>query len=216
MRIVFDLDGTLIDSAADIHHAATATVRAEGLPEVTLAQTRSFVGNGARVFVERLERAVAGSNIPERTERMRAVFAEEYRKAHDLTQVYPGVEDALAALKAQGWRIGLCTNKPMVPTRAVLKHFGWEDLFETVFAGDSLTRMKPEPEPLEAALEELGEGLCLFVGDSEVDAATAQAAGVPFALYTEGYRKNPIEALPHTEAFSDWAELPAIAARIAR
>lgn len=216
MRIVFDLDGTLIDSAADIHHAASATVRAEGLPDVTLEQTRSFVGHGARVFVERLERATAGSNQPERTERMRAIFAEEYRKAHDLTQVYPGVEAALAELKAQGWRIGLCTNKPMVPTRAVLKHFGWEDLFETVFAGDSLTRMKPDPAPLEAALEELGDGLCVYVGDSEVDAATAQSAGVPFALFTEGYRKTEVAKMPHTEAFSDWSHLPAIAARIAR
>ncbi|MCA2011887.1 phosphoglycolate phosphatase [Cereibacter sphaeroides] len=216
MRIVFDLDGTLIDSAADIHYAASATARAEGLPEVTLEQTRSFVGNGARVFVERLERATAGSNIPERTERMRATFAEEYRKAHERTQVYPGALEALEALKADGWKIGLCTNKPSVPTRAVLEHFGWTELFETVFAGDTLTRMKPDPEPLEAALEALGDGVCVYVGDSEVDAATAEAAGIPFALFTEGYRKTPVEKMPHTEAFSDWAELPAIAARIAR
>lgn len=216
MRIVFDLDGTLIDSARDIHAAANAALAAEGLEPISFEQSRSFVGNGARVFVERLERAACGSNQPERTERMRASFGAEYKRAHEFTQIYPGVEAALAELKAAGWRIGLCTNKPGEPTRAVLAHLGWDGLFETVFAGDSLTRMKPEPEPLFAALEELGEGPCVYVGDSEVDAATAQNAEVPFALFTEGYRKTPVEQMPHDEAFSDWSQLPAIAARLAR
>ncbi|PWE31830.1 phosphoglycolate phosphatase [Pararhodobacter marinus] len=214
MRIVFDLDGTLIDSAPDIAHAANAVLQSEGLPPVTLAQTRSFVGNGARVFVERLERASAGGNAPDRTARMRARFITEYERAHGHTAIYPGVEAAIATLRAQGWRIGLCTNKPMVPTRAVLAHFGWSDLFETVLGGDSLPQMKPDPAPLHAVLQTLGDGPALYVGDSEVDALTAQAADVPFALFTEGYRKTGLDAIPHTEAFADWSALPAIAARL--
>lgn len=216
MRIVFDLDGTLIDSAPDIHAAGNAILAAEGLPPVTYAQARSFIGNGARVFVERLERASAGENEPLRTGRMRALFAAEYETAHALTTVYPGAEQALLRLKSQGWRLGLCTNKPLAPTRAVLAYRGWTGLFEVVIGGDSLPVIKPDPAPLHAALAPLGDGPAVYVGDSEVDAGTAGAAGVPFALYTEGYRRTDLSAIPHDAPFADWAELPDIAARLAR
>jgi 2-phosphoglycolate phosphatase, prokaryotic len=217
MRIVFDLDGTLIDSAPDIHAAANKVLAAEGLEPVSYEASRGFVGNGARVFVERLERAAGGGeNRPERTARMRALFAEEYERAHELTTVYPGVVEALGVLRAEGWRIGLCTNKPQRPTQAVLAHLGWEGLFEVVIAGDSLPHIKPEPEPLFAALAPLGEGPAVFVGDSEVDSATAAAAGLPFALFTEGYRKTLVETIAHSAPFSDWADLPALARRLAR
>lgn len=216
MRAVFDLDGTLIDSAPDIHAAASAVLAAEGLPAVTLDTARSFVGNGAKVFVERLERATAGANEPARTERMRARFAAEYEIAHALTTIYPDVEAALGTLRAQGWRLGLCTNKPIRPTRAVLAHLGWDDLFEVVIGGDSLAVQKPDPAPLRAVFEALGEGPCVYTGDSEVDAATAAALDLPFALFTEGYRKGPVAGIPHTRAFDDWRVLPALAAEIAR
>ena len=100
MRAVFDLDGTLIDSAPDIHAAGCAVLAAEGLPPVSAAQSRSFIGNGARVYVERLERAAAGDTDPARTERMRQRFAREYEVAHALTRIYPGVEQALDLLHA--------------------------------------------------------------------------------------------------------------------
>ncbi|MCB1388598.1 MAG: phosphoglycolate phosphatase [Rhodobacteraceae bacterium] len=216
MRIVFDLDGTLIDSAPDIHAAANRVLEAEGLPPVSFAASRDFVGNGAKVFVERLERAAGGANLPERTARMRVLFAEEYLRAHHLTTVYPGVPEALDRLRGAGWRLGLCTNKPMGPTRAVLAHLGWTEAFEVVIAGDSLPVNKPDPAPLFAALSPLGDGPALFVGDSEVDAGTAQAAGIAFALYAQGYRKTPVGAIPHSAAFDDWSRLPALAREIAR
>lgn len=212
---IFDLDGTLVDSAADIHAAALTTLAREGLEPVTADQTRSFVGRGARVFVDRLERAAAGSNLASRTERMRAVFMEEYERAHSHSRLYPGVEQALTSLKTQGWRLALCTNKPMRPTRAVLAHFGWSDLFEAVVAGDTLPVAKPDPAPLIAAWRLVGEGPVVYVGDSETDSQTARAAELPFALYTEGYRKTPVTDLWHTRAFSDWSELPAIADALA-
>ncbi|HPD91490.1 MAG: phosphoglycolate phosphatase [Rhodobacter sp.] len=216
MRAVFDLDGTLIDSAPDIHAAGCAALASEGLPPVTAEQSRSFIGNGARVYVERLERAAAGGNEAPRTERLRQHFAREYEVAHALTRIYPGVEQALHLLKSQGWRLGLCTNKPIAPTLSVLAHFGWGALFETVLGGDSLPVNKPDPAPLRATLAGLGEGPAVYVGDSEVDAATAQAAGVPFALFTSGYRKTPVAEIAHQRAFEDWADLPAIARALAR
>lgn len=214
MKAVFDLDGTLIDSAPDIHAAGNATLAAEGLPPVTPEQARSFIGNGARVFVERLERAVAGAPDPARTARMHRRFVEVYETAHSLTRPYPGVEAALGRLRAQGWRLGICTNKPHGPARTVLAHFGWSDLFEVVIGGDSLPVIKPDPAPLHAAIAGLGGGTVVFVGDSEVDAATAQAAAVPFALFGGGYRRGPVAAIPHDAAFDDWAALPDLAHRL--
>lgn len=216
MRAVFDLDGTLIDSAPDIHAAALATLAAEGLPPVTEAQTRSFVGNGAPVLIERLERAVTGAVDPVRNARMRARFFDIYQRAHSLTRPYPGVVAALDTLSAQGWRLAICTNKPIGPARAVLDHFGWSARFDTVIGGDSLSVMKPDPAPLTTAAAALGTGPVVYVGDSEVDAATARAAGLPFALYLGGYLRAPLSETPHDAAFDDWAELPAIAARLAR
>ena len=216
MRIVFDLDGTLIDSAPDIHAAGNATLAAEGLAPVTPEQARSFIGNGARVFVERLERAAAGANDPARTARMHRHFVAVYETSHRLTTVYPGVAAALDRLRARGWRLAICTNKPEGPARAVLAHFGWSDLFEVVIGGDTLPVIKPDPAPLNAAIAALGGDRALFVGDSEVDAETARAAGIRFALYTEGYRHGPTSAIPHDAAFADWALLPDLARDLLR
>ena len=215
MIAIFDLDGTLIDSAADIQAAGNLALAAEGLAPVTYDQVRSFIGNGAQVFVERLERASAGSIDPARTARMRRLFAEAYETAHALTTIYPGVEEALDRLARDGWRLGLCTNKPLQPTLAVLRHLGWEGRFAAVIGGDSLTVMKPDPAPLRAVIDALGPGPLVYAGDSETDAATAQAAGVPFALYTRGYRKSPVSGIPHSRSFDDWSDFPALARALA-
>ena len=212
MIIVFDLDGTLIDSAPDINAAGNAVLAAEGFAGVSLAQTRSIIGKGAGVFIERLENAVSAVSDPARLARMRADFARQYETAHALTRVYPGAQQALDTLRQAGWRMGLCTNKPIAPARSVLAHFGWSDLFDVVLGGDSLAVRKPDPAPLHAVITQMGGGPVVYVGDSEVDAETAQSANVPFALYTEGYRKTPIATIPHDRAFDDWADLPAIAA----
>ncbi|MCB1407539.1 MAG: phosphoglycolate phosphatase [Rhodobacteraceae bacterium] len=214
MNIIFDLDGTLIDSAPDIHAAGNAVLAAEGLPGVTYDQTRSFIGKGAGVFIERLELAGAGTLDPARGARMRKRFLKEYEVAHALTTIYPGVEAALDALSTAGWQLGLCTNKPIGPTRTVLAHFGWADRFAAVIGGDSLPVRKPDPAPLRAVIDSLGAGPVVYVGDSEVDADTAQAARVPFALFTQGYRKTPVDTIPHSRAFDDWAALPGIAAAL--
>ncbi len=211
MRIIFDLDGTLIDSAPDIHAAGNAVLAAEGLPPVSESQSRSFIGNGARVFVERLEHAGSGTNDPARTTRMHRHFLERYETEHALTRLYPGVDSALEALRGAGWHMAICTNKPCAPAHAVLAHFGLSSFFEAVIGGDSLPVIKPDPAPLRAAIDALGGGAVVYVGDSEVDAATAVAARVPFALFTNGYRKTPVAQITHQRAFDDFQDLPAIA-----
>ncbi|SFP67613.1 phosphoglycolate phosphatase [Tranquillimonas alkanivorans] len=208
--IVFDLDGTLIDSAPDIRAAANAVLAAEGRAPLTLAQATHFIGNGASVFVTRMAEAADLPDDPDTHARLLTGFLERYETAVDLTRPYPGVPEALDALAASGHTLGLCTNKPAGPTRAVLAHLGLSGWFKVIVGGDSLPVRKPDPAPLLAAAERLG-GAALYVGDSEIDAETAQHAGIPFALFTEGYRKRPAEQIPHDRRFARFGDLPRLA-----
>ncbi len=205
---IFDLDGTLIDSAPDIRAAANTVLAAEGLAPLSLAEATGFIGAGAGVFVERMAAARLAAPDPERTAAMLAAFIGLYEGAVHLTRPYPGAVPALEALAQAGWALGLVTNKPEAPARAVLAHLDLARFFPVVVGGDSLPQRKPDPAPLHHAMAALGAQRTIYVGDSETDAATAQAARVPFALYTEGYRHTPPEALPHDFAFDDFAALP--------
>ncbi|MDP4034447.1 MAG: phosphoglycolate phosphatase [Pseudorhodobacter sp.] len=213
--VIFDLDGTLIDSAPDIHAASNRVLAAEGFAPLSLPQVRSFIGKGVPHLVARLLEASGEAPNGPRHAAMVARFSASYESAVGLTRPYPGVAAALDALAATGLRLGLCTNKPVAPARAVLRHLGLNHHFAALIGGDSLPQRKPDPAPLLAVLAALGGGAAVYVGDSEVDAATAAAARLPFALFTEGYRKTPVADLPHAAAFADFAALPGIIAKLA-
>lgn len=213
-HIVFDLDGTLIDSAPDIHAAANAVLAEAGAAPISLADTRRFIGNGAPVFVARMRAARA---LPEEAQApLYAAFAARYAEAVELTKPYAGVFSALDALAAQGHRMGICTNKPIIPTRAVMDHLGLTRHFAAIIGGDSLPVHKPDPAPLHACFHALAGGEAaaqLYVGDSEVDAECAQRAGLRFLLYTQGYRKSEVAQIAHHAAFDDFAALPDLVGR---
>ncbi len=203
--IVFDLDGTLIDSAPDICAIANAVLAREDVPLLSMPEARSFVGHGADIFVRRMR---AARDIPDGEHaRILGNFLAAYEGAVEHSTIYPGVVDALTVLAAKGHTLGICTNKPFRPTEIVLAHFDLSARFATVIGGDSLPVRKPDPAPLVAAFDALGS-VGLYIGDSEVDAETAERAGIPFLLFTEGYRKTPVGELPHSGAFSHWDELP--------
>lgn len=208
--IVFDLDGTLIDSAPDIRAAVNRMLAGEGLEPLDLATITSFIGNGLPHLVKLVIDA-RGLDMA-RHDALTATVLDHYNAGNgELTTLYPHVRAVLESLHRDGHPIGLCTNKPVAPTRDILDHFGLTDLFSVIIGGDSLPQRKPHPAPLLAAFEALG-GPGIYVGDSEVDAETAQRAGMPIALFTEGYRKTPVADLPHTWSFSDFADLSAIIA----
>jgi len=161
--VIFDLDGTLIDSAPDIHAAANAILAERGLAPLSLVQVRSFVGKGVPHLVQcLLEASHKDPHGPMHGEMMRA-FAARYEKAVHLTTLYPGVREALSALAAKGHPLGICTNKPIAPTRAVLAHFGLLDSFGAILGGDSLPMRKPDPAPLIKCLWDLGVWWCGLV-----------------------------------------------------
>jgi phosphoglycolate phosphatase len=213
--IIFDLDGTLVDSAPVIRDVANALLSELKLPPLDLATTKSYVGHGVAHF---LSRALAHykRNINERTHAAMVVRFEEIYAASPAAAntPYASVDQTLRELHRRGHRLGLCTNKPGIPARAVLKAHGWTDLFDVVVAGDTLPQKKPDPTPLLHAAGALGAAPVVYIGDSEVDAATATAARMPFALFTEGYAKTRIEEIEHTLAFADWSRLPELLSTI--
>jgi len=211
--LIFDLDGTLIDSAPDLHHAANTVLSHENLPEISFEQARSFIGKGAPVLISRVMQAVGLPEDPAEHARLLALFMREYDKPPALTRLYPGVMDALARLRAMGLPMGLCTNKPARPTHIALDHFGLAPFLSAVACAETLPQRKPDPAPLCHVLAELGTASALYVGDSEVDAETAQRAGLPFALYTEGYRHTAVADLPHARVFDHFDALPDLVAR---
>ena len=215
LNLVFDLDGTLIDSAPQIHAAANIVFGNKGLPGFSHDTVRDCIGNGVAILVSRL---MAHQQLDEDAAlqaELVASFITIYEEAFDLTTLYPSVDTTLDALASAGHRLAICTNKPEGPTRAVLRHFGLHRLFPVVVGGDTLPQRKPDPAPLRAALTALGPGKALFIGDSEVDAATSQGAGVPLALYTGGYRKAAPEALGAKLIFDDHAALPRLIGHLA-
>lgn len=210
-NIVFDLDGTLIDSAPDIMGVANRLLAARGLTPIDLPTCRTFIGNGAPVFIERLRKA---RDIPEAEQApMLQAFLSHYDSAVDQTAPYPAVKATLANL-VNGNRLGLCTNKPHRPCLAVLRHLKLDHFFEVVLGGDSLPVRKPDPLPLLTVFDRLGPGPRVFVGDSEVDAETAQKAGVPFLLFTQGYRKTPVDSIPHDASFDHFDAFPDALTRV--
>lgn len=201
---IFDLDGTLIDSAPDIHGAVNRILATEGLPPLPLERIQSFVGNGATVLVSR---CLAAHGLPQDGDRIANLakrLEADYVGAVHLTTLYPGVKNALEQLVKAHFSLGVCTNKPIAPTQAVLRHFGLFDVFSVITGGDTLDQRKPDPRPLLWTQSRLGGGPVIFVGDSEVDAATAKAADLPFWLHSGGYRTKSVQDFDADWIFDDY------------
>ena len=196
--VVFDLDGTLVDTLPDIRTAANAALAAEGRRALTRDEVRQLIGSGGRVL---MENAFKATGEPASEARIDAAFAA-YIEAYEAAPVggstpFPGVHAALEGLSARGTGLAVCTNKPGHLAELVLETFGLEGFFASVVAGDTLPSRKPSPDPLlEAVLRAGGAGRpAAMVGDSPIDADAARAASIPFIAVSFGYSPVPASAL---------------------
>ena len=208
--VVFDLDGTLIDSAEAVKKIAARFLAEHDAPPLTIGEVRGFIGNGGDVFAQRMLRSRGMGAEGEAGRAHVRRFFEFYADAPGSDNPpYPGVGEMLDAIGHLS--VGLCTNKPYAPTVNVLDALGWTPRFDAVVAGDTLAVKKPDPQPLLHTIRLLGATpeRTLFVGDSEVDTETAGAAGISYALHTNGYRKTPAEELPADLRFDDFRHLAA-------
>ncbi len=201
--VIFDLDGTLVDSAPDIHASVNEMLIDEGFGTFTLPEIISFIGNGLPALIEKV--MAARSIAPQEFQRLHDDVLQRYLASEGaLTQIYPDVVSNLRSLKSQGIKMGICTNKPEGPARHLLDILDLTQFFDVIIGGDTLSQRKPAALPLRTTIEHLRADRVLYVGDSEVDAATAQAAGIAFALFTEGYRKTDASEIPHDVLFSSF------------
>lgn len=203
--VIFDLDGTLVDSAKGIA-AALNVIRADrGLEPVALADVKRWVSHGA----EQLAVFALGStpeSVAADLEAFRAVYADIPADPDDL---FPGAFETVKALHGRGLRIGVCTNKPQSLAAGIVDGLGLGPFVGAVVGGAPDLRPKPDPAPLHLVIDRLGAAreACLYVGDSEVDAETAQSAGVAFVLVGHGYVIGPREEIECAALIEDLGDL---------
>jgi phosphoglycolate phosphatase len=182
--VVFDLDGTLIDSLPDIATAVNRVLAGRGLEVLPPMQIERMIGDGAKVL---LDRALASRGEVAGAADM-DVFMDWYTvHGADETAPYPGIVEALAALRRAGHKLGVCTNKPAVAAREILASLGLDTYFDAVTGGDSTPYRKPDPRHLAATLAALGVAKAVMVGDHFNDMAAAKGCGIPGIFAAWGY-----------------------------
>ena len=208
--VVFDLDGTLVDTLPDIEAAANRALAAEGRRPLTSDEVRQLIGSGGRVLMKNAFRATGEPASEARIDAAFAAYIAAYEKAPVAgSAAFPGVHAALDGLLARGTRLAVCTNKPEGLAETVLETFGLAGYFAGVVAGDTLPARKPSPEPLLEAVARVGGAgrSAAMVGDSPIDADAARAASIPFIAVSFGYSPVPASALGADAVIDGYDEL---------
>ena len=215
--IAFDLDGTLVDTAPDLHRALSQLMAAEGLPPASLADVRTLVGQGAAALIARV---FAGHGVyppPERIDQL----VDDYTAAlvvdiagHSVP--YPGLVPALEDLTAAGATLCVCTNKRTYLSNLLLDALGLSKHFAAVVGADLVKNRKPHPDHFIAAIRAAGgdPARAMMVGDSVSDVGTEKAAGAPVVVYAYGYTDTAPELLGAGAVFGHFSELPDLAVRM--
>jgi phosphoglycolate phosphatase len=199
--LIFDLDGTLIDSRLDLVHSVNATLRHIGRAELSEDLIASYVGDGAPTLIRRILGPDAGD---EELVRTGLEYFLAYYKEHKLdhTRLYEGMEEVLATIRdgSNGLprKMAVLSNKPVNPSRAIVEALGLGEFFVTVYGGNSFASKKPDPEGARTILREVGCAAeeTLLVGDSGVDVATGRNAGMWTCGVTYGFAPHTLEATP--------------------
>ena len=204
--VIFDLDGTLIDSAEDIAHSVNELREKMDKSPLPLDRIESYIGNGVPVL---LERAFSDASAAASDEAYLPIYR---RRLLDNTRVYPGVVETLNVLQEESRSLAVLTNKPLRESLMILEGLGLRKHFRSVYGGDSFEHKKPDPTGVLHLLDEAGRARdeALFVGDSRIDLETARNAGVPSCLVSYGIRPEASAALEPDFRIEDMRELTAI------
>jgi phosphoglycolate phosphatase len=207
---VFDLDGTLVDTAPDLANSLNACLVGAGLSPTTLDEVRPHAGHGARVMLQHAYDRLGHELAEAEMERQFAVFLADY-EAHiaDLSAPLPGVVAAMDRLAAAGYRLAVCTNKTERLAVKLLALLGLADRFAAVCGADTFAGRKPDPRHLLGTIERAGGGPAFLVGDTATDTDAALAAGVPCVLVDFGYAPDARARADATIILSDYALLDA-------
>jgi phosphoglycolate phosphatase len=207
--VIFNLDGTLVDTAPDLWRATNHVLTSAGRSEVSLDQVRAFVGYGARKLIARGFGATGSALRTEDIEPLYEKFVAYYGAniARD-SEPFPGCIALLDRLKAKGVLIGICTNKLEGLSVRLIEALGLTSYFAAIVGPDTIGIAKPDPAPYREALRRMGaeSARSLLVGDSETDVLTARAAGVPVIGVTFGYTPEPIESFRPDALVSNFSE----------
>ena len=214
---IFDLDGTLADTSADLLAAANACFRRLGHGDILGQGDAMTAFAGGRAML-RLGFARLGPDWTEaEVDAQYPVLLAAYEADIDRhTRLYPGAVAAIAQLNASGWRCGICTNKPEALAETLTRRLGIRDLFAALVGADTLRQRKPDPAPYAEAVRCAGGRVAqsFLVGDTETDAQTARAAGVPVVLVSFGPEGRGVERLQPDALLDHFDHLPALAARL--
>jgi len=186
--ILFDLDGTLLDTLEDLYNSVNFALSSLSLPQRERKEVRSFLGNGAANLVRRS----MPDGETEQFDKAFSLFREHYAvHSYDVTHPYDGIPEALAEWKKQGYALAIVSNKPDSAVKVLAERF-FPDITYSVGEREGIQR-KPAPDALLEAMRALGvkKEDCIYVGDSEVDVKTAQNAGIPCVAVTWGFRDRP-------------------------
>jgi phosphoglycolate phosphatase len=212
LTVVFDLDGTLVDTAPDLINALNIVFAREQLPPVGYEQARAMIGGGARRMIESGLRHTGRAIAPAEIDRMFGNFIEHY-SAHiaDRSRPFPGLGAALDLLARDGCRFAVCTNKLEGLSRLLLDTLGLAARFAAVCGQDTFGVQKPDPDILIRTVAAAGGSAdrAVMVGDSGTDIATARGAGIPVVAVDFGYTDRPVAEFGPDRVISHFDELPA-------
>jgi phosphoglycolate phosphatase len=212
--IVFDLDGTLVDTAPDLLRALDFALEKEGLNPPEDHEARNFIGGGARAMIER---ALAHTRVPFAKEKVDAMFRQflTHYEDHiaDHSRPFPGLEHALTRLTDEGALLAVCTNKLEAYAVKLLRELKLADRFAFIAGSDTFPYKKPDPRHLAGTIERAGGSVerAVLVGDSETDVITAKAAEIPVIAVSFGYTDIPPAALGADRLIHKYEDLPAAA-----
>lgn len=215
--ILFDLDGTLINSAPDIAAAVNELLAGSDLPPLSVDQVKAMIGGGVKKLIERAFAASGAPLLASALEEANRAMAPIYRRhLTGLTKLMPGVREILTHFHLNGTAMGVATNKPQLATREILLHFHLTEYLGAIVGGDAVTHLKPAPDALLLALDQLGVEPtdALMVGDSSSDVGAARAAGMPVVLLRGGYTQIPVEELGADLVCDSLLDLPSAMQRL--